>query len=163
MKLSSVEALALALESAGVRYLVVGGLAVAAHGHIRFTKDVDLVIELVTDNIARAFSALASLGYRPNVPVTQAQFNDSATREVWARDKGMTVLQFWSDAHKETSVDVFVTEPFDFAREFDRGVVRPFSGQTSVRFVALDTLLRMKLEAGRAQDLADVEQLRKGS
>ena len=36
-----------------MRYLVAGGLAVNAHGFLRFTKDVDLVIELVPDNIVR--------------------------------------------------------------------------------------------------------------
>jgi hypothetical protein len=57
MKLSSFEALASALQNAGVRYLVAAGLAVGAHGHLRFTKDVDIVIELIPDNIERAFTA----------------------------------------------------------------------------------------------------------
>ncbi len=38
MKLTSFEALVAALESAGVRYLIAGGLAVVAHGYARFTK-----------------------------------------------------------------------------------------------------------------------------
>ena len=46
MMLESFEALAAALERAGVRYLVAGGLAVNAHGYVRYTKDVDLVIHL---------------------------------------------------------------------------------------------------------------------
>ena len=49
MKLTSFEALATALEAAGVRYLVAGGLAVGAHGYLRFTKDVDIVIQLIPD------------------------------------------------------------------------------------------------------------------
>jgi hypothetical protein len=60
VKLDSFEALAAALQDAGVRYLVAGGLAVGAHGYLRFTKDVDIVIQLIPDNIARAFSALTS-------------------------------------------------------------------------------------------------------
>jgi hypothetical protein len=46
MKLSSLEAIATALRDADVRYLVVGGLAVAAHGHGRATFDIDLVVQL---------------------------------------------------------------------------------------------------------------------
>ena len=65
MKLTSFEALATALEAAGVRYLVAGGLAVGAHGYLRFTKDIDIVIQLIPDNIERTFAALASLGYEP--------------------------------------------------------------------------------------------------
>lgn len=64
MKLSSFEALAAALDAAGVRYLIAGGLAVAAHGYLRFTKDVGIVIQLVPDNIERTFTTLASLGLR---------------------------------------------------------------------------------------------------
>jgi hypothetical protein len=160
MKLASFEALAAALEAAGVRYLVAGGLAVGAHGYLRFTKDVDIVIQLIPDNIERTFSALASLGYRPIVPITMKQFSNSELRASWIRDKGMQVLQFWSDAHRETSVDVFVTEPFAFDEEYARALVTPLRDSLSIRFVSLPTLIRMKEEADRPQDRADIEQLR---
>ena len=58
MKLDSFEAIVRALNDAEMRYLVAGDLAVNAHGYLRFTKDVDFVIQLVPDNIHRAFSAL---------------------------------------------------------------------------------------------------------
>lgn len=160
MKLSSFEALADALEAAGVRYLVAGGLAVAAHGYLRFTKDVDIVIRLVPDNIERTFTALSSLGYRPSVPITREQFSNSELRNGWVRDKGMQVLQFWSDAHRETSVDVFVTEPFDFDTEYASALTSPLNDRLTIRFVSLPTLIRMKEEANRPQDRADIEQLR---
>jgi hypothetical protein len=160
VKLSSFEALATSLESAGVRYLVAGGLAVAAHGYLRFTKDVDIVIRLIPDNIEKAFAALASLGYRPNVPITKEQFANSALRNSWVRDKGMQVLQFWSDAHRETSVDVFVSEPFDFDAEYGAALLSPLNEDLTVRFVSYPTLIRMKEAAGRPQDRADIEQLR---
>lgn len=160
MKLSSFEALAASLETAGVRYLVAGGLAVAAHGYLRFTKDVDIVIRLIPDNIERTFAALSSLGYRPSIPITKEQFSNSALRESWVRDKGMQVLQFWSDAHRETSVDVFVTEPFDFDAEYASALFSPLNDRITVRFVSLPTLIRMKEEANRPQDRADIEQLR---
>lgn len=44
MEVRSVEAIVRALNDASVQYLIVGGLAVNAHGYERFTKDVDLVI-----------------------------------------------------------------------------------------------------------------------
>jgi hypothetical protein len=160
LKLASFEAIAAGLESAGVRYLVAGGLAVAAHGYLRFTKDVDIVIHLIPENIKRAFTALDALGYRPSVPITKEQFSDSELRNGWARDKGMQVLQFWSDAHRETSVDVFVTEPFDFENEYASAHLSRLNEQLTIRFVSFATLIRMKEEANRPQDLADIEQLR---
>ena len=94
VRLSSFEALAAALEAADVRYLVAGGLAVAAHGYLRFTKDVGIVIRLIPDNIERMFAALSSLGYRPSVPITKEQFSNIELRSGWVRDKGTQVLQF---------------------------------------------------------------------
>src|SRR5713226_2565507 len=100
MKLASFDAIVTALDRAGVRYLIAGGLAVNAHGYLRFTKDVDLVVQLVPAN------ALAAFGYRPVVPVTAEQFADAKLRDTWISEKGMQVLQFWSDSHRETPVDM---------------------------------------------------------
>jgi hypothetical protein len=160
MKLASFDALVRALEEGGVRYLVAGGLAVNAHGYIRFTKDVDLVVQLIPDNISSMFSALSKLGYRPAVPITAAQFADLNLRNKWIQEKGMQVLQFWSDAHRETPIDVFVSEPFPFDEEYERALIKPLYSTTEVRFVTIPTLIRMKELAGRAQDHVDIEHLR---
>jgi len=69
MKADSFRTIIEALEMAGVRYLVAGGLAVNAHGFLRYTKDVDFVVELVSPNILAAWKALTGIGYRPIVPV----------------------------------------------------------------------------------------------
>lgn len=160
MKLTSFEAIVRALNEVGIRYLVAGGLAVNAHGYLRFTKDVDFVVQLVPGNIERAFAALGALGYRPMVPITAAQFADAALRESWIRDKGMQVLQFWSDKHIETPIDIFVNEPFSFDEEYERALVKPLYGMLPVHFVSIPTLIRMKETAGRPEDKIDIEYLR---
>jgi hypothetical protein len=159
MRLDSFRAIVRALNSAGVRYLVAGGLAVNAHGYLRLTKDADLVIALDPDNVRATFAAVATLGYRPLVPVTADQFAAPDLRDAMIRDKGMRVLQFFSDAHRQTPIDVFVIEPFVFAEEHARALRKPLADAGDVPFVSLDTLLRMKREVGRTQDLLDVEQL----
>jgi hypothetical protein len=111
-------------------------------------------------NIERAFVALRRLGYRPMVPITAEQFADAALRESWIREKGMQVLQFWSDQHIEMPVDLFVTEPFPFEEEYERSLVKPLHGSIDVRFVCVPTLIRMKEAAGRPQDRIDIEHLR---
>ena len=160
MKLASVQAIANALNGARVPFIVVGGLAVNAHGLGRLTWDVDLVIRLEPDVIRRAFAALGSLGYAPRVPITADGFADPEQRRRWIKDKGMMVLNFYSDAHRETPVDVFVTEPFDFAVEHDRALVQEVAPGVPVRILALDTLARLKRAAGRPQDDADLDELR---
>ncbi len=118
MKLTSLEAIFRVLNDADVRYLVVGGLAVNAHGYLRFTNDVDLVVALEPGNIIEAFRALGTLGYKPLVPITAEQFANSNMRQQWIDEKGMQVLNFFSDQYRETTLDVFVYEPFDFETEY---------------------------------------------
>ena len=160
MKVASFEAIVKALQAEGVRYLVAGGLAVNAHGYLRLTHDVDLVIKLSTSNIVAAFVALGSLGYKPLVPITAEQFADEALRARWIAEKGMKVLNFFSDLHRETSLDVFVTEPFDFEREAATCLNAEFSPGFFVPFVSIATLIAMKSLAGRPRDLDDIEHLR---
>lgn len=160
MKLASIEAIVRALNGANVRFLVAGGLAVNAHGYLRYTKDADLVIQLVPENILATFAALKTLDYKPLVPVTAEQFADAETRNGWIRDKGMRVLQLWSDAHRETPIDVFVTEPFEFDTEYAQALKKPLYDVIEVRFVSLPTLIAMKEQANREQDRIDIEHLR---
>lgn len=160
MREGSVRAILEALGSAGVRFLIAGGLAVNAHGYHRFTKDLDLVAQLGGENLASMFTALAALGYRPLVPITAEQLADPELRERLIREKHMRVLQFWSDAHPETPIDVFVREPFAFDEEYARAVLKEFTGVGPVRIVSLRTLIDMKQKSGRPEDLIDSENLR---
>lgn len=160
MKVASFEAIVRALDKAAVRYLVAGGLAVNAHGYLRFTKDVDLVVQLERDNVNRALDALAALGYRPAIPVKAELFADPVQREAWAREKGMQVFQLWSDDHRETPIDIFVNEPFAFDQEYAEALTKMLREDLPVRFVTIPTLIRMKQVADRPQDRLDVEHLR---
>lgn len=161
MVVSSIETIIRALNSASVQYLIVGGLAVNAHGYERFTKDVDLVIGLERENITRGLRALMDVGYQLRIPVTPEQFADPALREEWRREKHMVVLQLWSEVHWRTPIDVFVYEPFDFQLERSRALRLPVAGDELAPVVCYETLLALKQSAGRSQDLTDIEKLRK--
>jgi hypothetical protein len=161
MKLASFKEIVSTLNGAEVRYLVAGGLAVAAHGYGRLTYGVDLVISLEADNVVKAFQSLESLGYQPRVPVTGEQLADASLRREWIEQKGMRVLNLFSDVHRETPVDVFVYEPFDFDDAYAGAVAEDLEDGITVRFVDIQTLISMKEGTGRAKDRDDVEQLRK--
>ena len=88
MKADSVRKIIAALNQADARYLIVGGLAVVAHGYVRYTADVELVIALDTANITRTMKALTGLGYRPRVPVSLDDFADAKLREQWIVERG---------------------------------------------------------------------------
>jgi len=75
-----VQAIVKTLDAAGVRFIVVGRLAVITHGYLRLTRDVDIVLKLDPANIETAFSALQTAGYRPSVPINAEQFARPAIR-----------------------------------------------------------------------------------
>lgn len=148
MRSASFAAIARALNEANVPYIVVGGLAVIAHGYGRPTQDVGLVIRLDPTSINNAFAALSTIGYLPRVPIKAADFADPLQRAEWIASKGMKVLNFFSDEHKETMLDIFINEPFDFAVEYEAALLEN-AIDVPVRILRLPTLLQMKREAGR--------------
>lgn len=160
MKLHNLETIFGVLNDATVDYLVAGGLAINAHGYQRLTHDLDLVIALNKTNIHALFNALASLGYRPTVPITHEMFADSENRQEWFDTKGMRVLNFFSDIYPDTPIDVFVYEPFDIEHEYKAALIGEIMPKLEVRFVSIPTLIAMKEEADRPKDRDDIEHLR---
>jgi len=161
MKASSVIEIAEALAESGVRYLIAGGYAVVAHGYARFTADLDLIIQLESENIHKTFATLSRHGYRPSVPVTVEQFSDPDIRSRWIREKGMQVLNFFHPQHPQARVDLFVTEPLPFDIALSRAFWQSVGVGTKLPFVGLDDLIHMKRVAGRTKDLMDLEYLTK--
>jgi hypothetical protein len=161
MEVRSIETIIKALNTAKVEYLIVGGLAVGAHGYDRLTADVDLVIGLQPQNITRGLRVLLAAGWKMSIPVTPEDFAKPQLREQWRREKDMIVLKLWSDVHPRTPVDVFVYEPFDFKKELSRAKWERVAGKTRAPIICYKTLLAMKRSAGRDKDLLDIKALKK--
>lgn len=155
-----IEKILAALGEQRVRYLVVGGLAVVLHGHLRTTMDLDLVVHFEPENLQRALAVLRELGYEPVAPVPIERFADPSTRDEWIRDKNMVVFSLWKPDRPDFKLDLFVSEPFDFGPTYRRAVSVDL-GRAEAKVVALDDLIALKREAGRPQDLADLEALEK--
>ena len=159
MEVRSIETIVNALNDAHVHYLIVGGLAVNAHGFARTTRDVDIVLQLEPSNAGKGLDALLQAGWQMAVPETPAAFADPLKRESWRREKNMIVLKLWSESHRRTPIDIFIYEPFDFHRELPRALHVEVGPGLTAPFVSLETLLQMKRDAGRPQDLVDIEEL----
>ena len=159
MKLDDIRTIFRALNDADVHYLIVGGLAVVAHGYVRFTQDIDMVIQLERENVLRAMNALTAIGYRPLIPVDAAQFADERLRQQWRDEKGMIVFQMLNPERESTRIDIFVTEPFAFEEEFERAKRHKW-GDLQAPVLRIEALIAMKQAAGRPQDLADAALLR---
>jgi hypothetical protein len=161
MEICSIETIANAFKAARIRYLVVGGLAINAHGYQRFTNDLDLVIALDPDNISCAMAALEEIDYQPVVPITAEEFSNPTNRRLWKNEKNMLVLKFWSKSHQRTPIDIFIEEPFEFDVEWKRAIHVPVSETTNMPVLCRESLIEMKIQSGREKDLLDVQMLRK--
>lgn len=160
-ELSHLEQIFGALNDAQVRYLVVGGLAVIAHGYVRYTNDVNLVLALDEPNVRRAMEVLKSLGYRAKVPVDPLDFANPLTREIWVRDKQMMVFQLVNDRFAREPIDVFAREPFDVASELGDCEWLTVGTTLKIPVVSKRIMLAMKRAAGRPKDRLDIENLEK--
>ena len=161
VEVRSVEAIVRALNGAEVQYLIVGGLAVNAHGFVRLTRDIDIVLALGPENASKGLRTLLEIGYRMSIPATPEQFADAATRDDWRQNKQMIVLKLWSDVHQRTPVDIFVYEPFPFELEASRAQSLQVCPGVAAPVVSFETLLQMKRTAGRPHDLIDIEELQR--
>jgi predicted nucleotidyltransferase len=148
-----------ALADAEARFVVVGGLAVLLHGHLRVTRDLDLVVGLEPSNCRRALDALSSIGLRPRLPIALQDFADPVKRQDWHDNRNMLVLQLWDPVNEERAVDVFVTEPIAFDELEAEAVSKDLDG-VPVLIASIRHLIRMKQAAGRRRDLDDIEALR---
>lgn len=127
-----------------VRFLIVGGYALAAHGHPRFTKDLDVWLWLDAENAGRVVAALDDFGFG-SLGLGPADFTEPGTVvQLGHPPKRIDLL---------TSIDgVDFDECWVARREID------IEG-TAVPFIDVEHLVANKRASGRPQDIADVAAL----
>lgn len=135
----------------GVEFVVVGGVAVQAHGHGRSTRDLDIVPRPDLLNLSRLGEALATLGARllradAPVDVTDPQLLKRAPLVPLVTGYGRLDL-------------LNLAQTQGAPRSYDELRARAFEAQIDGRIVAvagLDDLIRMKRAAGRELDVQDI-------
>jgi hypothetical protein len=149
-----------ALTAAGIRFVVVGGVAVNLQGVPRFTADVDLAVALDGALLASAARALAELGLRPRLPISEAEIGDTRTVRSWVEERNLTALTFVDPTEPLREVDLVLASPVPFD-ELERTADRMTAGGLTLAVASIDALIRMKIGTGRAQDASDVDALRR--
>jgi hypothetical protein len=152
------EPLFVALNAAGARYVVVGGLATVLHGFARLTADVDLIVDLEPEAATKTMETLVQLGLRARAPVNPMTFSVEANRRSWIEQKGMRVFSMWDPASPMREVDLFVETPIPFEQLWAQSKTVEFGG-VPIRIAAIRDLITLKRLAGRPRDLQDIEAL----
>src|SRR5437870_3763201 len=131
------------LNSHGVKYLVIGGIAAIAHGVPRNTFDLDILIDATPENARRLLEALVSAGLGTASLIDASQllakeitiFKDIARVDVQTATPGLVFADAWS--HRQTI---------------------PVAG-VPVHVVSRNDLIASKRAAGRSVDLSDIKAL----
>ena len=132
------------LNENSVRYLVVGGYAVAFHGHPRYTKDLDVWVELSPDNADKIIAALKKFGFG-SLGLKPADFLE--------RDQ---IVQL---GYPPNRIDILTTlEALKFEDCYQTKVEAEIQG-LHIDFIDIENLKKNKRATGRLQDLADAENL----
>jgi hypothetical protein len=134
-----------ALSSRNVRFLIVGGYAVAAHGHPRYTKDLDIWVWADPRNAANILEALNDFGLG-SLDLQAVDFVEPNA-----------VVQLGFEPQRIDILTSVTGLSFDEAYP-NREMLS--IGYITAPFISLDDLVKNKLATGRMQDLADAEALR---
>lgn len=131
-------------------YLLVGGMALAMHGYVRATQDLDLWIRVDADNKMRLIAALSENGvagaeYLKDVPLLFRWSSVTVGKRGFTLDMGHALNAF---------------EAVDFDACYDRAVDATFD-DVPFKVIHLNDLITEKLATGRSKDLGDVEELTK--
>ena len=144
---------AAALDAAKVPYALVGGYAVALHGVVRGTVDIDLVLRFRLEDFERADEALRSIGLASRLPVTASEV--FRFRAEYIANRNLTAWTFVNPADPSEIVDVILTHDLTGMKTKRVSVLRG-----TIKILAIDDLIRMKLASGRPQDIEDVRALK---
>jgi len=146
------------LHGRGIRFVVVGGVALVLHGVVRLTFDLDLAVGLDQKNLSEYLKLMKKLNMVARAPVDPQQLLDPGILEEWKSEKGMKVFTFYNPKAPGDEIDMFIEEIIPF-EDLYRDSVEFIIGKTPVKVASIEHLKEMKRKAGRPQDLADIESL----
>ena len=132
------------LNNHGVRYLLIGGYAVAYHGYVRSTADLDMWVEISENNANALVSALGEFGFSV----------DKLSPKLFLVEHRIVRMGL-----PPFRIKVLTTiSGLEFRKTYDRRIVERWS-EIEVPIIDLASLKINKRAAGRHQDLDDLENL----
>ncbi|RKY36675.1 MAG: hypothetical protein DRP72_03865 [Candidatus Omnitrophota bacterium] len=148
------------LNNKGIKYIVVGGMAVNFHGIPRATYDIDLLLYLEDRNLKKFLILLKEWGFRPRVPVDIMDFADKKKRQDWIKNKNMKAFNLINPDWAIREIDIIIDTPVDYKKAI-KSVKNIKFYNVVVPTISIDNLILMKSKSNREQDKADIRNLRK--
>ncbi len=136
-----------------IQYALVGGYALALHGAVRATADVDLVLKLDKIQFSKFADAMNELGLSSRLPLVPEQIIEF--RQEYIEKRNLIAWSFINLKNPLEIVDVIITEDLKTMK-----TIKIHLGKHLVRVASVEDLIRMKKTSGRPQDLVDIERLK---
>jgi hypothetical protein len=140
------EKLLASLALAEVKFIVVGGVAVALNGFVRTTDDVDILIERSPENIQRLLAALASFGEGHARELSLEDFDET--------EGAIRVIE-------DFPLDIFTVMRGQSYRDLTPHLRQTKINDAQIDFLNAEGLIRLKADSGREKDQIDIAALRK--
>lgn len=142
-----------AFEKAKLKYALVGGYALAMHGLVRATMDVDFVISLKLDEFELAEKTLQKVGLQSRLPIRAQDI--IKMRKEYIEDRNLIAWSFVDYKNPSRQVDILITKDLSEINTLKISV-----GGRKINVATLESLIEMKTESGRPQDIIDIKNLR---
>ncbi|MBC7420744.1 MAG: nucleotidyl transferase AbiEii/AbiGii toxin family protein [Bdellovibrio sp.] len=136
-----------------INYALIGGYALALHGLVRATVDVDLILSLRLNDFQLAEAALAQIGLKSRLPIRAEDV--IKMRQEYIEKRNLLAWSFVDYKKPHRQVDILITHDLRKVKTEMMTV-----GGKKMKVITLKELLKMKLEAGRPQDLLDAENIK---
>ena len=150
--MTTLERVCAALRDGQVRYAIVGGYAVALHGAVRGTIDIDLVLRWTRQTLIRAEAALNGIGLESRLPISADEVY--AFRDEYIENRNLIAWNFHNPDDPLEQVDIVIN--YDLTGKKTRRFELPTG---SVEVLSVTDLIAMKRASGRAQDIEDARAL----
>ena len=141
-----------ALEKANIPYAIVGGYAVAIHGAVRGTVDIDFVIQWSLASLKKSEHVLKDLGLVSRLPIdAESVFH---FRDEFIQQRNLIAWNFYDPKNPMKQVDIIIN--YDLKNGHTKTVTTPLG---KIKVLSLKDLIAMKKASGRPQDFEDVKYL----
>jgi len=152
--MTALERICTALGRAELRFAIVGGHAVALHGAVRGTVDIDVAIAWNRKSLETAEKALTDIGLVSRIPVSAGEVFEF--RDEYIKNRNLVAWNFYNPNDLSEQVDIVIA--YDLKGKRIRKIQL---ANATVPILGLKELIDMKTHSGRPQDLEDVRALEK--
>ncbi len=143
-----------ALKKSRLRYAIAGGYAVALHGAVRGTVDIDLVIQHKERDFIKVADTLKKLGLASRLPISAKEVFQF--KEEYKEKRNLLAWSFVNSNNPTELVDVLLTDDLNTLK-----TKSIYLEGHPVSIVSKPSLIKMKQRSGRAQDIEDIRALKK--